>query len=155
MKLLKKLFEFKKDIDFINDRRDSKRYDIMLKLNYAYPEKKSSEESFTPRQKVPSVKTGMNGAGSGFAQEDPVIKDATAVKPWSFTKNISRHGLRFQVNSKLPKDSILDIKIEDPNSDKSLLLRGKVAWLEEFSGEEDSEPIRYETGVSILKKNIF
>ncbi len=117
MRLLKKLFEFKKDADFINDRRDSKRYDIMLKLNYAYPEINSSGESFT--------------------------------------KNISKHGLRFPVNSKLPKDSILDIRVEDPNSDKYLLLRGKVAWLEEFSGEEDSEPIRYETGVSILKKTIF
>jgi len=31
------------------------------------------------------VKSGMNGAGSGFAQANPAIKDATAVKPWSFT----------------------------------------------------------------------
>ena len=117
MRPLKKLFEFKKGLDFVNDRRDSKRYGIMLKLNYAYPEINSSGESFT--------------------------------------KNISRHGLRFPVNSKLPKGSILDIKIEDPNSDKSMLLKGRVAWLEEFSGEEDSEPVRYETGVSLLKRTLF
>ncbi len=43
------------------------------------------EAFFTPRQKAPPVKAGMNGAGSGFAQANPAIKDATAVKPWSFT----------------------------------------------------------------------
>ena len=41
---------------------------------------------FTPRQKAPLVKAGMNEAGSGFAQANPAIKDATAVKPWSFTE---------------------------------------------------------------------
>ena len=117
MKLFKNLFEFKKDSDFINDRRDSKRYDIMLKLNYSYHEAKYSGESFT--------------------------------------KNISKHGLRFPVNSRLPKGSLLDIKIEDPNSDKSMLLKGRVAWLEEFFGEEDCEAVRYETGVNLLKKNLF
>ena len=117
MKLFKNLFEFKKDPDFINDRRDSKRYGIMLKLNYSCPETKYSGESFT--------------------------------------KNISKHGLRFPVNSRLPKGSLLDIKIEDPNNAKSMLLKGRVAWLEEFSGEEDAEAIRYETGVNLLKKNIF
>ena len=45
----------------------------------------SKDETFTPRQKAPPVKAGMNGAGSGFAQANPAIKDATAVKPWSFT----------------------------------------------------------------------
>ncbi|MDO8603006.1 MAG: PilZ domain-containing protein [Candidatus Omnitrophota bacterium] len=117
MKLFKNLFEFKKAPDFINDRRDSKRYDIMLKLNYSCPETKYSEESLT--------------------------------------KNISKNGLRFQVNSRLPKGSLLDIQIEDPNSNKSMLLRGRVVWLEEFSGEEDSEAIRYETGVNLLKKKLF
>jgi len=39
----------------------------------------------TPRQKAPPVKAEMNRAGSGFAQANPAIKDATAVKPWSFT----------------------------------------------------------------------
>ena len=42
-------------------------------------------KNFTPRQKAPPVKAGMNGVGSGFARANPAIKDATAVKPWSFT----------------------------------------------------------------------
>jgi len=42
----------------------------------------------TPRQKAPPVKAGMNKAGSGFAGTNPAIKDATAVKPWSFTRHL-------------------------------------------------------------------
>ena len=40
---------------------------------------------FIPRQEAPSVKTGMNEAGSGFAQASFATKEAAAVKPWSFT----------------------------------------------------------------------
>lgn len=117
MDLLKKIFEFKKERDFVNDRRESKRYDILLKLDYSYPETKWSGESLT--------------------------------------KNISSHGLRFPVNSKIPKGSLLNINIEDPNSERSLSLKGRVAWLEEFSGEDDSGAVRYETGVDLLKKRLF
>lgn len=115
--LLKKIFDFKKDPDFINDRRQAKRYDIMLKLNYF----------------------------------DPVTNNFVE----TFTKNISKNGLRFSVNSMLPKGTLLDIKIEDPNSSKFLSLKGKVTWLEEFPGEEYAEAVRYETGVDLLKKSIF
>lgn len=117
MKLLKKIFELKKEQEFINDRREFKRYDIILKLNYSYLETKYSGESLT--------------------------------------KNISKNGLRFPVNAKLPKGSLLDIKIEDPNSDMPLLLKGMVRWLEEFSGEDKANAVRYETGVSLLKKKLF
>jgi hypothetical protein len=117
MKLFKKIFEFKKELDFVNDRRKSKRYDIMLKLNYFYPETKCFGESFT--------------------------------------KNISKNGLRFPLNLKLAKGTFLDIKIEDPNSDRFLSLKGRVAWLEEFFGEDDSDAVRYETGVNLLKKKLF
>ena len=117
MALSKKIFEFKKESDFVNDRRNSKRYDIMLKLNYSYLEIKYSGESLT--------------------------------------KNISKNGLRFPVNLRVAKGALLDIKIEDPNSDKFLSLKGRVAWLEEFSGEDDSNAVRYETGVNILKKRLF
>jgi len=34
MKLINKMLRIKNSPDFINDRRDSKRYDIMLKLDY-------------------------------------------------------------------------------------------------------------------------
>ena len=117
MKLFKKIFEFKKESDFVNDRRKSKRYDIMLKLNYSYPETRYAGESFT--------------------------------------KNISENGLRFPVNLRIAKDALMDIKIEDPNSDKCLSLKGRVAWLEEFSGEDDSGAVRYEAGVNLLKKRLF
>ncbi|OIO34157.1 MAG: hypothetical protein AUJ70_01750 [Candidatus Omnitrophica bacterium CG1_02_40_15] len=142
MKLFKKIFEFKKiafgadllrfsvvrkvlytflhhkkESDFVNDRRKSKRYDIMLKLNYSYPETRYTGESFT--------------------------------------KNISENGLRFPVNLRIAKGALMDIKIEDPNSGKYLSLRGKVRWLEEFSGEDDSGAVRYETGINLLKKRLF
>lgn len=117
MSLFKKLFKFKKGCDFVNDRRKSKRYGIMLKLNYTYPETKSSGESFT--------------------------------------KNISSRGLRFPVDSRIPKGSLLNIKVEDPNGDRLLSLKSRVAWLEEFSGEDVSGAVRYETGVSLLKNRLF
>ena len=115
--LLKKIFDLKKDPDFINDRRQAKRYDVILKLNYFDPVTNSSRETFT--------------------------------------KNISKNGLRFPVNSRLPQGGLLDIKIEDPNSSKFLSLKGKITWLEEFPGEEDTETVRYETGVNLLRKSIF
>jgi len=118
MRTLKNIFGFKKGPDFINDRRVSKRYDIILKLNYSYPALRYSGESFT--------------------------------------KNISQNGMRFPVKSKLTKGELLRIEIEDPNSQKLLSLKGRVAWFEEFSEEGHSdETTRYETGVSLLKKNFF
>jgi len=117
MKLFKKASEFKKEFEFANDRRQSKRYDIMLKLNYSYPGTSCSGESFT--------------------------------------KNISRSGLRFPVNSALDRGVLLDIKVEDPNSDRLLSLKGKVVWFEEFSRKNDSEATRYEAGVDLLKKKLF
>jgi len=86
-----------------------------------------------------------------LAYFDPVTKT------WleSCTKNISRNGLMFPVNSRLPKGALLDIKVEDPNSNKYLLLKGRVAWLEEFVSSEDAEGAKYETGVNLLRKRLF
>lgn len=117
MKLFKKTSEFKKEFEFVNDRRQSRRYDIMLKLSYSYPETRCSGESFT--------------------------------------KNISRNGLRFPVNFALTKGVLLDMKVEDPNSDRLLSLKGRVAWFEEFSKKDDSDAARYEAGVNLLRKNLF
>ncbi len=115
--LLKKIFKLEEGIDFVNDRRRSKRYDIMLKMNYL----------------------------------DPI----TLYSGEGLTKNISRNGLRFPMKSKIEKDSILDIKIEDPNSNRMLSLKGRIMWLEEFFAGDDSGALRYETGVALLKKNLF
>ena len=117
MKLFKKALEFKKELEFVNDRRQSKRYDIMLKLSYSYPA------------------TGCSGE--------------------SFTKNISRNGMRFPVNSILTRGVLLDVKVEDPNSDRLLLLKGRVVWLEEFSRKDNSAATRYEAGIGLLKKKLF
>ena len=108
------IFKFKKEQDFINDRRKSKRYDIMLRLKYLSPE--------------------------------------TGVFEESITKDISRSGLRFSSSHRLPKGSLLHIDIEDPNSNKTLSLKGIVEWAEEFLGKDDSSSVRYETGVSLVKK---
>ena len=79
---------------------------------------------------------------------------ATNSSEETLTKNISKNGLRFPVKPGLAKGALLDIKIEDPHSSKFLSLKGKIAWLEEFS-EEDAESVRYEIGVNLLKKPIF
>jgi len=42
-------------------------------------------KNFIPRQKVLLVKVDMNETGSGFAQANPEIKNAMAIKLWSFT----------------------------------------------------------------------
>jgi histidyl-tRNA synthetase len=41
-----------------------------------------------PSQKASSAKTGMNGAGSGFAQANLAREEAMATKPWSFTGDV-------------------------------------------------------------------
>ncbi len=73
----------------------------------------------------------------------------------SVTKNVAKNGLRFPVNSRFAKGTLMDISIEDPNSDKLLSLKGKVMWFEEFPEEDDSLSAKYETGVSLLKKDLF
>lgn len=115
--ILENLFELKKERDFINDRRQAKRYDIMLKVDYLDPATKCFVESLA--------------------------------------KNISRTGIRFGVNSKLQKGTFLDIKVEDPNAGRFLSLKGKVAWVEEFPRDEDTEVVRYEIGIRVLKKRLF
>lgn len=116
MKLFKNTAEFKKESDFINDRRKFKRYDIALKMNYCHPETKYSGESFT--------------------------------------KNISRYGLRFPADTRFTKGTLLDVSIEDPNSSKFLSLKGRIVWLEEFFREND-DAIKYEIGISLLKNKLF
>jgi len=117
MKLFKKIFENKKKQDFINDRRESKRYDIALKLNYSDSEARRAGESVT--------------------------------------KNISVNGIRFSANTKFLGGSLLDIKVEDPNSDKYLSFKGRVAWIKEFAGKEELPSFRYEAGVRLLKNRLF
>jgi hypothetical protein len=117
MALLTKLFKKEKELDFINDRRFSKRYDMLLKLNYY----------------------------------DPVTKS----KGISLTKNISKSGVRFPVDVKFPKNTMLDLKIEDPNSQRSISSKAKVIWTEEFVFGDNAENTRYEIGVKLINSRIF
>jgi len=73
----------------------------------------------------------------------------TKEKKEAITKNISSSGLRFPVEGKLAKDTIMDLNIEDPNSDKYLSRKGKVVWIEDFACGNT------EVGVKLLNKKIF
>lgn len=59
-----------------------------IKLEKINPYTKHPKNLFTPHQKAPPVKAGMNGMRAGFAPQNPEKKDATAVKPGSFTGSI-------------------------------------------------------------------
>ena len=80
---------------------------------------------------------------------------ATKQQEETLTKNICSNGLRFPVNNKIPKDSILDLKIEDPYSTALILSKAKVIWTEKFVTGDDAEDVVYETGVILLKNKIF
>lgn len=73
----------------------------------------------------------------------------------SLTRNISRTGLRFPVETRIAKGAILDIKIEDPNGNASLSSKAKVIWLEEFITGDDADDVIYEVGVKLLKKRLY
>ncbi|MFA4991482.1 MAG: PilZ domain-containing protein [Candidatus Omnitrophota bacterium] len=119
MKILHKLFETgkAKEKTFMNDRRQFKRYDLLLKLVYSDPEASSQSESMT--------------------------------------KDISKAGLRFPVSAKLRKGALLDLRIEDPNSDKLLASKAKVVWSDEFGDSDDAQGARYEVGVQLLNKRLY
>ncbi|MBU4311401.1 MAG: PilZ domain-containing protein [Candidatus Omnitrophica bacterium] len=80
---------------------------------------------------------------------------ATKQQGEALTKNICSRGLRFPVSAKIPKGSILDLKIEDPYSAASILSKARVVWTHEFVTGDDAEDVIYETGVKLLKRKIF
>lgn len=82
---------------------------------------------------------------------DPVTKQQVE----TFAKNICSKGLRFPVKTKIPKNSILDLKIEDPYSPALILSKAKVIWTQKFVTGDDAEDMVYETGVMLLKNKIF
>lgn len=71
------------------------------------------------------------------------------------TKNISKAGLRFPVDAEIPKGTVLDLKIEDPNSHASIRSKARVIWLEKFVTGDDAEDAIYEVGVKLLKKRLY
>ncbi|MFC1624696.1 PilZ domain-containing protein [Candidatus Omnitrophota bacterium] len=73
----------------------------------------------------------------------------------ALTKNISRDGLRFPVKTKIPKGTILDLKIEDPNRNASIHSKAKVVWLQEFISGDDAGDVVYEVGAKLLRKRIY
>ena len=73
----------------------------------------------------------------------------------SLTKNICSRGIRLPVNSMIAKGSVLDMKIEDPNSNASISTRAEVAWIEKLINGDDAEDVTYEAGMRLLKKKIY
>lgn len=73
----------------------------------------------------------------------------------ALTRNISKAGLRFPVNMKIPKGLLLDLLIEDPYTHSRISSKAKVVWSEEFITGDDAEDISYEVGVRLLKKRLF
>jgi hypothetical protein len=73
----------------------------------------------------------------------------------SLAKNISSTGLRFSVATKIPKGTMLDLRIEDPWSNTQISSRAKIIWMEEFITKDDAEGLIYEVGVKLLKKKLW
>lgn len=73
----------------------------------------------------------------------------------SLTKNISRFGLRFQVNTNIPRGTMLDLKIEDPNSHSFISSKAKVLWVEKFITGDDAGGAIYEVGVRLSRKRLY
>lgn len=80
---------------------------------------------------------------------------ATKRQGETLTKNICRTGLRFPVNAKIPKGSILDLRIEDPYGAASILSKAVVVWAQEFVTGDDDKDVIYEAGVKLLKRKLF
>ena len=71
------------------------------------------------------------------------------------TTNISRSGLRFPSTAKIPKGTILDLRVEDPYGNAPVSLKGKVVWAKEFVTGDDAEDVICEAGVELIKKSIY
>lgn len=82
---------------------------------------------------------------------DPVTKSSGE----SLTKNICRNGLRFPVNTKFPKGTVLDLDIEDPYSKALIFSKAKVVWMKEFITGDDAGRMIYEIGVKLFKKRLY
>ncbi|NQT75489.1 MAG: PilZ domain-containing protein [Candidatus Omnitrophica bacterium] len=78
-----------------------------------------------------------------------------ACRGQALTKNICGKGLRFPINMKVPKGTMLDLKIEDPHSHSFISSKARVTWSEEFVTGDDAEDVLYEVGVELLKKRLY
>jgi len=77
------------------------------------------------------------------------------VRGEALSRNISRHGLRFPVNSRIPRGAMLDLVIENPYGDSRVKSKAKVMWAEEFVAGDDAGESIYEIGVRLFKKRLF
>ncbi len=102
---------------FLTDRRDAKRYNMPLKLDYI----------------------------------DPTAN----LKGTALAINISKSGLRFPVDVKMKKGTILDLKLEDPFNHTPIFSKAEVVWVNEFIDGEEPEDIGYEVGVRLSKKRLY
>lgn len=82
---------------------------------------------------------------------DPVTK----CQGETLTKNISKTGLRFPINARLAKGAVLDLKIEDPYSNKLASSKARIMWTEKFVTGDDASDVIYEVGVKLLKKRLW
>jgi hypothetical protein len=73
----------------------------------------------------------------------------------SLSKNISRHGLRFPVNARIPKGAMLDLVIENPYGASRVKSKARVMWTEKFVSGDDAKGSIHEIGVRLFRKNLF
>ena len=71
------------------------------------------------------------------------------------TRNICRAGIRFPVDTRIAKGTVLDVKIEDPYSNALITSRAEVIWSDEFVTGDDAEDVIYEVGARLLKKRLY
>ncbi|MFC1621387.1 PilZ domain-containing protein [Candidatus Omnitrophota bacterium] len=78
---------------------------------------------------------------------DPV----TGVSGESLTRNICRTGIGLPINFEIAKGTVLDMKIEDPNSNALISTKAEIAWIKELIDDDAA----YDTGIRLLKKKLY
>ncbi|NQV04432.1 MAG: PilZ domain-containing protein [Candidatus Omnitrophica bacterium] len=82
---------------------------------------------------------------------DPATKHQGEI----LSKNISKNGLRFPLNTGISKGTTLDLEIEDPYSSTFIPSKAKIVWVKEFITGDDADDVTYEAGARLVKKVLF
>ncbi len=73
----------------------------------------------------------------------------------TYTSDISRRGIRFPLDHRLPRGAILDLHVQDDDLQRSWNVRGRIAWVEEFVTGNDGAGRYFETGVRLRRGRLL
>ena len=72
----------------------------------------------------------------------------------SFTKDISKGGIRIFVYEDFKCGDLLDLKIHLPRNDEPITAIGKITWIQKLPGDKTTEKEKFETGIEFMKINL-